>query len=310
MIVALLCLLCVRLATAAEPDVFARFWEVSGPIADGYAPPVQGSGWQVCGPGCWTRARPAAVRAIAAGEVVGTQPLRIHHQWYENHLLREIESTWVGLDAALAPGDAVARGQVLGATAALTLTLTGTEEDPSAFVAARPRAVVPQQQPVVALISHDAYELRVYRGGVETARYPVSFGQEAGAKERRGDNRTPKGMYYVTERSRGPFSGDVAAYYGGLWLRLNYPNPWDAARGVDAGLITAAQQAAIYRAWWARQTTLRDTRLGGGIGIHAWAYPWSLDGPRHLSWGCIVVQPDDADAVDAALPTGALIVLF
>lgn len=294
----------------APPDLFAAFLD-HGVVADGFGTPVAG-GWARCGDGCWRRDRAGEVLAVASGTVVSNDggTLRIHHAWYEDEDPREVVAVYEGVEGGPSAGTVLARGQKIGLSAAFSLRLEGVDEAIDTFLAARPSLPVPQDEPRLGLISHEARQMRIYDHGSPIASFEVGFGQEEGTKERRGDNRSPKGVYYVTDHTRGPFSGDYAEFYGGLWLRLNYPNAWDAARGVDQGLITPEQQLAISRAWRARQPTQRDTRLGGGIGIHAWIAPWNLDGPRRLSWGCVVVQPDDADAVYAALPVGTMVILF
>jgi len=292
------------------PDLFATFLD-RGVVADGFGAPV-GAGWARCGGGCWRRDRPSPVLAIASGAVVSNEggALRIHHAWYEDEEPRELVAVYQGVEGGPAAGAVVARGQAIGLSGAFSLRLEGGEGAVDAFLAARPSLPVPLAEARLALISHEARQMRVYDHGAPIASFEVGFGQEEGTKERRGDNRSPRGVYYITDHSRGPFGGDYADFYGGLWMRLNYPNAHDAARGVDQGLITPEQQLAISRAWRARQPTLRDTALGGGIGIHAWIAPWDLDGPRRLSWGCVVVQPVDADAVYAALPVGSMVILF
>lgn len=294
------------------PDPFAPYLDDAIPVADGFGAPVLGKGWERCGDGCYARSRPANVLAIADGvvEPAADGTLRLRHRWMENQVLRELVSTWEGVSASLPVGARVRRGEVVGQSARVQLALDPPEDGVDTFLASRPTLPVPGREPVLALVSHDALELRVYHHSVEQGRYAISLGQQAGAKERRGDNRTPKGVYFVTQRSRGPFDGDYAAYYGGIWLRLNYPNAWDAARGVDQGLITAAEQLSISRAWRARATTLQKTRLGSGIGIHAWADEWLNEGPRHLSWGCLVVHPSDAELIYASLPAGSMVILF
>ncbi len=293
------------------PDPFAAYLAQDLPVADGFSEPVTGS-WERCGDGCWERAKPRAVTAIAAGVVEASADgaLRLRHRWYEDQVPREVVSVWRGLDASLPAGARVERGASLGLATRLELSLDPPEPSTELFLAARPSLHIPQREQTLALVSHDRRQMRIYQGGVEAGRYNVSFGQQAGDKERRGDNRTPKGMYFVTQRSRGPFAGDYASYYGGIWLRLNYPNAWDAARGVDQGLITVAEQVSISRAWRARQTTLQGTRLGSGIGMHAWAYEWDDAGLRYLSWGCLVVHVADAEAIYAALPEGSMVILF
>ena len=168
----------------------------------------------------------------------------------------------------------------------------------------------PSVAPTLALIPPDEQELRILRDGVEVLRAEVGFGQATGAKERRGDNRTPKGVYRVVQHSKGPFDGPFGAYYGGHWMRLNYPNPWDAARGVDAGLITVAQQREITQRYWAGLATNERTSLGGGIGMHGWAEDWSDTSSRQSSWCCIVLDLSDVAKGHEALPDGALVGLF
>jgi hypothetical protein len=45
------------------------------------------------------------------------------------------------------------------------------------------------------------------------------------------ENAGPQGMYFVIAPHRGAFSGEFADYYGGHWLKINYPNRYDAAWG-------------------------------------------------------------------------------
>jgi lipoprotein-anchoring transpeptidase ErfK/SrfK len=153
--------------------------------------------------------------------------------------------------------------------------------------------------------------MRLYEKGREVARVEVGFGQAEGRKRVRGDNRTPMGMYFVVQKHRGTFSGEYAAYFGGHWLRLNYPNAWDADRGLSEGLITREVRERIARAWTARKATEPSTRLGGGIGLHGWVGPWTLEesGGR-LSWGCVVMHTPDITALYDKIPEGAMVVLF
>lgn len=294
----------------APVDPFDAWRSLPPPVADGFAVPV-GRGWTGCGSGCWERAAPAPVGAMAAGTVEASGPdvVRIRHAWYEDEVPTVATSEWRGLLDPPPVGAVVGRGDRLGTASHLTVVLDGAD-DLGGFLAAHDRLVVPGDAHVLALVSHELREMRVYTDGVETGRFPVALGQAPGAKEVRGDNRTPKGLYWIVQRSRGPFEGPVGPYYGTLWLRLNYPNRWDAARGLADGVITAAQAAEITRAFDARGPTPRDTALGSGIGIHGWNGAWRLDGSRRLSWGCIVTQPADADALHAALPDGTLVALF
>lgn len=326
-------------------DPFAAFLDAPFVVADGFSSPV-GSGWTTCEPpvgltdgettACWEHSGPAPVRAIASGRVRlatrGDSPagspagsLVTEHLWYEDQVKHTAEVSWEGLTSAVAAGDEIRRGQDLGSAQRLVLRLKQTRQETvptethrgrelSAFIAARPRLPVPQDEPVLALISKELRAVRLYLDGQPASASPaplqVGFGQAQGDKQRRGDNHTPSGIYHVVAKSRGPFGGDYAAYYGGYWIKLDYPNPWDAARGVDAGLIDPATQAAITTAWWSRQGTPQKTALGGGIGMHGWAYEWEDTGNRGMSWGCVVMHLRDAPTIYETLTQGATVVIF
>lgn len=90
-------------------------------------------------------------------------------------------------------------------------------------------------------------------------------------------------MYFVIGKHRGKFDGAYGAYYGGHWIKVNYPNRYDAARGKAEGLLSDEQVRAITANGETRKATNEATRLGGGVGFHGWAAEWPNDGPRHLS---------------------------
>ncbi len=302
-----------RASDAAAPDAFETYLRPPAPPADGFEPL----------PGA-TRSRPGGeVRALAHGrvEAVGAEgrSLTLEHFYYENHELLRARSEYAGLEAvALRPGETVRRGQPLGRVAAkerLTVTLHAgkrlSAEEARAFTQARSRLPLPASEPVLLLVSQASHELRLYERGREVSRAQVGFGQAEGRKQVRGDNRTPHGMYFVVQKHRGAFSGPYARYYGGHWIRLNYPNAWDAERGLAQGLITRRVRDRIARAWAERKPTDASTRLGSGIGFHGWAGEWTLEetGGR-LSWGCVVMHNPDIAALFDRVPEGTMTVLF
>ncbi len=222
----------------------------------------------------------------------------------------ELVQRWTGLSVDVPAGARIPLGQSLGPGAGrLDLTLDGVPVDPSAWISRLPKLFDPHAEPAVAVMSLERYGMILWRSGVEIGRYAVSFGQAKGAKEHQGDNRTPRGMYFVTGKSTGPFGEPYGAYYGGFWTKLNYPNPWDAARGLEAGWVTPERAAAITKAWSARALTSQSTRLGGGIGLHGWAEEWDDADSRHKSWGCVVFHLRDVEAVYQALPVGSMVVI-
>ena len=117
-------------------------------------------------------------------------------------------------------------------------------------------------------------------------------------------------MYFVIQKHKGNFGGDYGEYYGGYWIKINYPNRFDAERGVTERLISTDQRNRIASAWEKRAATLENTKLGGGIGFHGWIKEWSNDGPRHLSWGCVVMHLKDIPEVYDAVPERTMVVIF
>jgi len=93
-------------------------------------------------------------------------------------------------------------------------------------------------------------------------------------------------------------------------LKINYPNRFDASRGRAEGLLTLQQEKEIARQWQQRAATLENTPLGGGIGLHGWIKEWDNGGPRHLSFGCVVMHLYDISKLFEEIDAGAMVVIF
>ncbi len=307
--------LCLPAWAADTPavDAFEAYLHPPAPAADGFEPLPDASRLPAGSP----------VRTLARGRVAAVDAQRgtltLEHFYYENHELLRVRSEYTGLEEVKPrQGEAVTRGQPLGrvgSKAPLSVTLHAGKRLSAAeardFTRARARLPLPAQEPVLLLVSHADYAMRLYEKGREVARVEVGFGQAEGRKQVRGDNRTPMGMYHVVQKHRGTFTGAYSEYYGGHWIRLNYPNAYDADRGLAQGLITHPVRDQIARAWAERKNTNGSTRLGSGIGFHGWAGPWTREetGGR-LSWGCIVLHTPDITALYDRIPEGAMVVLF
>jgi murein DD-endopeptidase MepM/ murein hydrolase activator NlpD len=290
------------------------------------------------------------IRAVAHGRVAFARdcgrPWRnvvmIDHVFYENHERRTVRSVYGHLgEIRVRVGQSVERGQVVGTigrdpegldTARLHLELrrdlslgptywpssNGKDEawvrehydDPRSFVAAHRHLFAPQDEPALILVDAEARKMRLYLDKKVVGTFEVAFGQGLGRKRRQGDLCTPLGMYFVTTKSRGPFSGRWAAFYGGHWIKVNYPNAFDAAWGREHNLITADQAPRIARAWAKREPTWEGSPLGGGLGFHGWINDWHLAGARRLSWGCVVMRNTDIAAVFSRIPAGTMVVVF
>lgn len=290
------------------------------------------------------------VYAVAAGRVVYAEQagnlwgrvVMIEHVFYENHHKRRIRSLYAHLgEVRVKEGEVVARRHVIGTIgrdphklykAHLHLELRWNlevpaiywpsafardrawieknYEAPTRFIRSHRKLFVPRKEQTLVLVDQASYRMQLYRRGRLVAGYDVSFGQRKGRKQRRGDLKTPRGMYFVTDKKKGRFGGDYGAYYGGHWIKINYPNAFDAERGTRERLIGEKVKAAIRKAWARRKPTNGTTRLGGGIGFHGWCEEWENDGPRHLSWGCIVLHLRDiADFYQRVAP-GTMVVIF
>ncbi len=266
----------------------------------------------------------------------------VEHNYYENQAKRKVISLYAHLlELKVVRGAIVRRGQVIATVgqdpdklfnAHLHLELRWDESlaptywpssngkdqawvrehyaAPSEFINGHRNLPIPQRERTLLLVDQDGYKARLYDGGVMRGEYDVSFGQGTGQKLVEGDNKTPKGMYFVIQKHRGQFDGPYGAYYGGHWLKINYPNRYDAIRGVADQVISREQAATISAAWQKRAPTLQDTKLGGGIGFHGWNKEWDNEGPRHLSWGCVVMHLSDIRKMYDSVPEGAMVVIF
>ena len=266
----------------------------------------------------------------------------IKHTFYENHEKKQVISLYAHLnEIKVRAGEAVRRRQRIATIgqdpdklfdAHLHLELRLDESlpptywpssnnrdvnwvkehylDPNTFIRSHRQIVVPQSERTLVLVDQATYKMRLYQSNVLFREYDVSFGQATGPKEREGDNRTPVGMYFVIQKHQGKFDGPYGEYYGGHWIKINYPNRFDAARGIAGGLITAAQGSKITSAWEARGPTPQNTSMGSGIGFHGWIREWPNDGPRHLSWGCVVLHLKDVKEFYGKVTEGTMVVIF
>ena len=258
----------------------------------------------------------------------------IEHSFYENHERRSIRSLYAQLQRMMVTsGEEVHRHQPIAMSDALlhfelrwdeklspTFWPSSEGKDlawvrehyaaPTDFIEHHRTLFVPQQEVTLVLVDQASYKIRIYRKGQLQGEYDVSFGQGKGQKRAQGDNKTPKGMYFVIQKHQGEFEGPYGGYYGGHWIKINYPNKYDAGRGRSEGLISALQESQISRSWERREPTLESTRLGGGIGFHGWIREWDDRGPRHLSWGCVVMHLSDIRVLYDQIPESAMVVIF
>ena len=279
--------------------------------------------------------------ANAYGEPWGNVVV-IDHLFYENNAKKSIRSVYAHLDSIrVRAGQDVRRRQPIGTVgqdpdktfdAHLHLELRWDKTlsptywpssngkdaewvkthytEPTSFINHHRKLPVPQNESTLVLVDQQSYKMRVYQKQRLFGEYYVGFGQGTGAKRVEGDRKTPAGMYFVIQKHQGSFPGAYAPYYGGYWIKINYPNRYDASRARAEGLITIKQEAEIAKEWDQRAPTTEATSLGGGIGFHGWIKEWDDGGPRHLSFGCVVMHPGDISKVYEQIDTGAMVVIF
>ena len=324
-------------------------WYVATHFAENYSLGIHpGEDWNGNGGGntdlgqdVFTVANGRVVFAANCGRLWGNV-IVIEHLFYENYERKKIRSLYAHLhEIKIREGDKVRRRQLIASVgqdpdklfdAHLHLELrwdesleptywpTSNHKDiswvkehytqPSSFINSHREISVPQTEPVLILVDQASYKMRLYQKGALVREYDVSFGQASGPKQTQGDNKTPVGMYFVVQKHKGKFDGPYGNYYGGYWIKVNYPNKFDAARAEREGLLSSAQATAIAKNWEARAPTPQNTALGGGIGFHGWINEWKNDGPRHLSWGCVVMHLSDVGKLFEQVPEGTMVVIF
>jgi hypothetical protein len=290
-----------------------------------------------------------SVHAVGTGRVAfaGAVPgpwgnvVMIDHVYYVNDAVRSVRSLYAHLrDVHVAAGATVTRRERIGTigkdpagtfSAHLHLELrrdptlppdywpssNGHDAEwiaehyhaPSDFIGAHRSLFVPPVEAALLLVDAESGRMQHYRHGKLAGRYDVRFGQATGPKRVRDDRKTPRGMYFVVAKSRGPFSGPYEDYFGGHWIKINYPNRYDAERGLTEGLVSAGQAARIAAEWGARRATWQGSRLGDGIGFHGWKGEWDTGGSRRLSWGCVVMHNGDIAELFDDVPLGAMVVI-
>ncbi|MFN3916823.1 MAG: L,D-transpeptidase family protein [Flavobacteriales bacterium] len=167
---------------------------------------------------------------------------------------------------------------------------------PSDFIKKYRKCLVPTKEEKLIFIDKGNFDLTCWEKGNQVKKYVAAFGQNPdGTKKIQGDNKTPSGEYAVIQKAVGPFSGEWGSFLGTHWMRLNYPNNHDAQRGLKDKLITQDQYNKILNANASGKEPPKNTRLGGGIGIHGWSGDWDKTGPKLLTWGCVSVNNDELE---------------
>ena len=100
---------------------------------------------------------------------------------------------------------------------------------------------------MLVLVDQARYRMQVRVGGRVTRELEIGLGQESGQKRREGDLRTPKGIYFVVDKQKGPFGGRV----GRLLRRLLDQGelPGAGRRGLGPWRTTSSTRPPRRRSW-------------------------------------------------------------
>ena len=173
----------------------------------------------------------------------------------------------------------------------LGAAIAAADTQPVIMLAGAPRAPSKPLSPVASamarpkrfnadsiVIDKSQRSLKLYQRGAEVLSYDVALGPNpVGAKTRRGDGRTPEGLYYLEGRN------PQSKYH--LALRVSYPNDTDRARAAQRGVSP-----------------------GGDIMIHGLPNGMGALGKSHLArdWteGCIAVTNGEIEEIWSAVADG------
>jgi len=161
------------------------------------------------------------------------------------------------------------------------------------------------QQDLVVLVEKAANKMTVfYQGNPVKSFLCVSGVNPQGDKQRQGDNRTPEGQFFITEKDR----LNDHPYLGRKWLGLSYPTPVHAQNGLENNLINSDQYNEIVGATAQKVLPPQNTALGGWIGIHGGREDLTKQG---LNWteGCLALQDADLEVLYSMVQYGTPVII-
>ncbi len=146
------------------------------------------------------------------------------------------------------------------------------------------------------IIKKSERTLYLYRNDSLLKTYTIALGlKPVGAKEQKGDYKTPEGTYYICSKN------DHSQFF--LSLGLSYPNSTDAERGLQAGLISRREYQQIVTATTQHQKPPMNTRLGGDVFIHGSGIG------SDWTWGCVAMENTDVKELFEIIPIGTVVVI-
>ena len=150
---------------------------------------------------------------------------------------------------------------------------------------------LPEIENPVVVVKKSQRKLELFDGEKLIKTYKIALGfAPVGDKEKQGDGKTPEGEFYIfTKNDKSKFC---------LSLGISYPNAEDAARGLEAKLITKTEHDKIVRAVKNKKMPLQNTKLGGEIYFHGGGTSGDW------TWGCVALKNEEIKELFDALPVG------
>ena len=147
--------------------------------------------------------------------------------------------------------------------------------------------------------------LHYFENDILKKRFSVVLGKRPrGAKQRRGDLKTPEGAYYVTSKNtRSRFH---------RFLGLSYPNIRDADRGLVSHILSRNQYDQIKKAIHGGRQPPWGTPMGGYVGIHGEGKYRDFTKRHRINWtdGCISLSDSDVKVLFDLVSIGTPVLIF
>lgn len=163
----------------------------------------------------------------------------------------------------------------------------------------------PEQEPLLLVISKSTHTVTLFKEGQPVKKFPCAFGVNPdGDKLQQGDNRTPEGTFFITDKEK---LGNHP-YLGRTWFGLSYPAISHAERAVRQNLISSEQYQAILNANRSGEIPPQNTRLGGWIGIHGGREDLTKE---KINWteGCIAMLEADLEELYTVVRPGTKVII-
>ena len=182
------------------------------------------------------------------------------------------------------------------------------DERPLEVIAREKKIPVPIPKPRL-VIEKSTFSLTYYSGNAVLKVFPLAIGKYTfeGPKFQDGDARTPEGDYYICrkltkEHLTNPLMGT-------RWMQVSYPNVQDAEIGLNMGIISKSEIAAIKAANKEKVMPPQTTALGGGIGIHGGYFDSLGKSTKTWTGGCIGMRNADIEEIFRHTPLGTPITI-